>query len=146
MRSDRALTVLLLCAACGTFSFGPEVPPLEQQRECNDGLDQDGNGVADFPYDPGCASELDPQEAPVAVAPACANGVDDDGDGRVDFDTNRDGTTNGSDDPGCQSASDDDEFNVLLPACADGFDNDQDGEIDFPRDTGCSGRNDDDET
>src|SRR3954462_15440496 len=105
---------LLLLAACGTFDFGPNVPAPEAVRACSDGLDNDGNGLADFPYGPGCASELDPQEAPLAHPPRGADGLANDGDGRVDFDVNQNGVTDGTEDPGCQSASDDDEFNVQL--------------------------------
>jgi len=48
---------------------------------CENGRDDDGDGLADYPEDPGCAT-------PIAVAedPACQNGLDDDGDGRIDFD------------------------------------------------------------
>jgi hypothetical protein len=146
MRCDFRPVFLSLLAACGSFTFGPAAPPYEAARACNDGLDNDGNGLADYPEDPGCLSELDPQEARLKQPPACANGLDDDGDGRTDFDVDGDGVTGAAEDPGCQSAADDDEFNVLLPACADGIDNDQDGLTDFPSDPQCTGRNDDDET
>jgi len=143
MRS-RALALVLFCS-CEPFAFGPSVPAADALRECNDGIDNDGNGLADFPYDPGCASELDPQEAPLAKPPACADGIDNDGDGRIDFDVNHDGVVDGTDDPGCSSAADDNEFNVLLPECADGIDNDGDGKIDYPADPQCDSRNDDHE-
>ena len=70
----------------------------------------------------------------VAPLPVCGDGVDNDGDGRVDFPT----------DPGCASASDDDEADPS--ACSDGLDNDGDGKIDFPADKGCMAADDDDET
>ena len=38
--------------------------------ECSDGVDNDGNGQADFPADAGCASLGDPVEASAAVVPA----------------------------------------------------------------------------
>jgi hypothetical protein len=47
---------------------------------CGDGLDNDGDGLVDFPADPGCASPL------WIEAPQCDDGLDNDGDGRVDWD------------------------------------------------------------
>jgi hypothetical protein len=43
--------------------------------------------------------------------PECSDGVDNDGDGRIDFDQNGNGVVDPEDDPGCLSASDDDEAN-----------------------------------
>ena len=67
-------------------------------------------------------------------APQCGDGVDNDGDGKIDFPA----------DPGCSSATDDNETDP--PACSDGIDNDGDGKIDFPADPGCSSAADTDET
>ncbi len=68
---------------------------------------------------------------------ACGDGVDNDGDGLVDMA-----------DPGCESTSDDDEYNEVTPspatACSDGVDNDGDGLTDLA-DPGCSDASDDDE-
>jgi Tol biopolymer transport system component len=64
--------------------------------------------------------------------PACSDGVDNDGDGQIDFPA----------DPGCTSASDNNETN---PACNDGIDNDGDGRTDFPADPGCTSASDNDE-
>ncbi|MFA5358777.1 MAG: right-handed parallel beta-helix repeat-containing protein [Patescibacteria group bacterium] len=61
--------------------------------------------------------------APVTSS-ACSNGTDDDGDGYTDY----------LDDPGCASASDNNEAND--PACSDRVDNDGDGKIDA-LDFGC---------
>lgn len=66
---------------------------------CADGADDDGDGKADWPADPGCADGRDDDETDPAMAPACANAADDDGDGRVDWPA----------DPGCTAAGDDDE-------------------------------------
>jgi hypothetical protein len=56
---------------------------------CNDGLDNDGDGIADYPNDPGCSSESDSDESDDCPTgpncPACANGIDDDGDGLIDY-------------------------------------------------------------
>jgi endoglucanase len=103
---------------------------------CSDGQDNDGDGLADFPADPGCAAASDRDEAdPPPQAAACADGLDNDGDGRVDFPA----------DPGCTAAGDTDEFDPPPAACADGLDNDGDGLADFPADPGCTEAGDADE-
>ena len=48
---------------------------------CSDGIDNDGDGLIDFPEDPGCPFETETEEDP-----ECDDGLDNDGDGRVDFD------------------------------------------------------------
>ena len=55
--------------------------------ECNDGIDNDGDGLEDYPYDPKCDSLSDTSETPGVffVMPACSNHADDDGDFFVDF-------------------------------------------------------------
>ncbi len=129
-------------SGCDYIGLGPTAPGPEEVRACGDGSDNDGNGLVDYPFDPGCESELDPQEAPLATPRACSDGIDNDNDGRVDFDGNGNGEVDASDDPGCDSAADDDESNLVLPECADGVDNDGDTFIDHPNDTGCGSRND----
>ncbi len=62
-------------------------PPIAPA--CGDGVDNDGDGWADFPADPGCASAAAPLEDP-----ACDDGLDNDRDGALDLA-----------DPGCASAS-----------------------------------------
>lgn len=47
---------------------------------CADGLDNDGDGAIDFPYDRGCASA-----SATVEDPACDDGIDNDGDGAVDW-------------------------------------------------------------
>jgi hypothetical protein len=47
---------------------------------CANGVDDDGDGAADYPNDPGCRMPYAPTEAP-----ACDDGADNDGDGRIDF-------------------------------------------------------------
>jgi len=107
------------------------VPP----KRCNDGIDNDGDGLTDFPADPDCGSANDNSEAPEVAA--CADGTDNDGDGRIDLD-----------DPGCTSASDDSETDPApetpAPRCSDGTDNDGDGRIDLD-DPGCTSASDDSE-
>jgi GH18 family chitinase/aryl-phospho-beta-D-glucosidase BglC (GH1 family) len=77
-----------------------------------------------------CAKRAAP---PPPTPKACADGIDNDGDGLVDMS-----------DPGCASATDDDEFNAPPKACADGTDNDGDGLVDM-NDPGCTSATDDDE-
>ncbi|MBI2888929.1 MAG: hypothetical protein HYY60_01325 [Parcubacteria group bacterium] len=58
--------------------------------QCNDGLDNDGDGLKDYkapealgsPGDPGCSSASDTSERGTNQ---CDNGIDDDGDGRIDY-------------------------------------------------------------
>jgi hypothetical protein len=54
--------------------------------ECSDGVDNDGDGLADFPDDPGCLLAISRSESP-----ACDDDEDNDGDGLVDY----------GEDPGC---------------------------------------------
>lgn len=85
------------------------------QPGCSDGLDDDGDGLVDFPNDPGCASAADLDERSPLLA--CDDGADNDGDGLADFPA----------DPGCQDSS----FSTEAPICQDGLDNDGDAGIDF---------------
>lgn len=107
----------------------------EVAAACSDGLDNDGDGRIDYPFDPGCASATDTDESN-APLPACSDGIDNDGDGKTDYPA----------DPGCSGATDADESNAAAPACSDGFDNDGDGRTDFPSDSGCASATDVDET
>jgi hypothetical protein len=141
-RALLALAALAILGACGVADFGPPSPDASLVRACQNGEDDDGDGVADYPDDPGCESELDPAEGDPGTPRACGDGLDNDGDGRIDYDLKRDGIVGVEDDPGCESAADDDERNVVLPACSDGVDNDADGLTDFPVDPGCTSRND----
>jgi hypothetical protein len=59
-------------------------------RPCLDGVDNDGNGSADFPADAGCTWPGDPSERA-----DCGDGIDNDADGAVDLA-----------DPFCQTADD----------------------------------------
>jgi hypothetical protein len=51
------------------------------QPECSDGVDNDGDGLTDYPTDLGCRSASGTIESP-----ACQDGVDNDLDGKIDFD------------------------------------------------------------
>jgi hypothetical protein len=52
---------------------------------CLDGIDNDGDGKTDYPFDPGCADAGDNDEVNPTTAPVCSNGNDDDTDGTTDF-------------------------------------------------------------
>ncbi len=75
--------------------------------DCADGADNDGDGDADFPLDPGCVDLSDASESDACPAglscPECGNGVDDDADALIDYPT----------DLGCGAAADADEEGCL---------------------------------
>ncbi|MGN6111296.1 MAG: hypothetical protein ACTHU0_39735 [Kofleriaceae bacterium] len=58
------------------------------RTQCSDGIDNNGDGRIDFPYDPSCTSLSDNTEVDVCPGvncPLCGNGIDDDADGAIDF-------------------------------------------------------------
>ena len=137
--------------------------------ECNDTLDNDGDGYIDYPADPSCDNVTDNSEAPFDYQ--CDDGVDNDGDGWTDYpfdpqcvnatDHNEspydydcdDGYDNDGDyyfdypaDPSCDNATDDSEEPIDNPQCDDGVDNDLDGFTDYPADPSCSSAIDNDES
>jgi len=57
---------------------------------CNDGVDNDGDSLVDYPADPGCFAKGDDTEVE-----DCRDGVDNDGDGKIDYPA----------DPQCKSAT-----------------------------------------
>ncbi len=59
----------------------PDGTCINRGPACSNGLDDDGDGLIDFPADPGCASAASNDESP-----RCQDGIDNDGDGRIDFD------------------------------------------------------------
>ena len=83
----------------GRFAVTIEEVP---RAACLNGEDDDGDGLIDFPDDPGCYRGDDRDETDPEVPPACADGMDNDGDGVSDYPL----------DFGCQSAADDDEVDV----------------------------------
>ena len=94
----------------------PNAPPDARRNH-----DNDGDGLTDYPDDPGCSTPNDGNEAD----PACSDGFDNDSDGLTDY----------PNDPGCSTPGDTSETDA---ACADGFDNDGDGLTDYPNDPGCN--------
>jgi hypothetical protein len=132
--------------------------------ECNDGVDNDGDGLVDL-ADPGCSSSTDDDESDGTSQ--CQDNIDNDGDGAVDYpddfscsspqdddETNplaecQNGVDDDGDnltdmaDSGCSDSQDNDEFNYYQ--CNDGIDNDGDGYTDYPDDIGCDSSFDNDE-
>ncbi len=105
-----------------------------QAFSCQDGIDNDGDGLTDFPQDPGCVSAQDTDELNQAPTPQCNDGIDNDNDGATDLA-----------DYSCgNNPNDSDETNPKA-ACQDGADNDGDGLTDFPQDPGCASKQDNDE-
>ncbi|MCA9675937.1 MAG: hypothetical protein KC464_12945, partial [Myxococcales bacterium] len=102
-------------------------------KQCSDGLDNDGDGLADFPADPGCDSPSDNTETDPGP-PQCSDGLDNDGANGADWPA----------DPSCDGPTDDTEDGT--PSCSDGIDNDGDGLTDFPDDPDCSSAQDGTET
>ncbi|MCI0636987.1 MAG: hypothetical protein L0206_24190 [Actinobacteria bacterium] len=83
---------------------------------CSNGVDSDGDGLVDFPSDPGCTSASDTSER--QAGRICDDGINNDTkDGLVDFPS----------DPGCRDPSGIKED----PLCDDDLDNDNDGKIDW---------------
>jgi hypothetical protein len=79
------------------------LPISRAPAACNDGLDNDNDGVIDYPADSGCSSITDNDET---VQPAlCADGKDNDNDGLTDY----------PNDPGCTAADDNNEYNPPAP-------------------------------
>lgn len=60
-----------------------------QSAACSDGLDNDSDGIADFPNDPGCTSISDNDESDNCPSgpgcPQCSDALDNDGDGQFDY-------------------------------------------------------------
>lgn len=81
---QRYLFVLGLVLAAPVLTGGlgncgpPPLPPA-----CNDGADNDGDGLNDFPADPGCSVLNDNSERDPYLV--CDDGIDNDGDGSIDY-------------------------------------------------------------
>lgn len=61
----------------------PTVAPTPITPECRDGRDNDGDGVADYPADPGCSNRDDTKEIDIGLP--CDDGKDNDSDGAIDL-------------------------------------------------------------
>lgn len=71
-------------------------------KKCNNGVDDDNDGLIDYPNDPGCSGSRDNTETGIAI---CDNGVDQ----TNDRDTLADFRLSGGD-PGCTSVTDSSEI------------------------------------
>jgi hypothetical protein len=74
---------------------------------CMDGIDNDCDGLIDYPADTGCSSALDTDEHHIPAAPgakACDDGMDNDGDGFTDYRAND--SCGEPSDPQCSSPTD----------------------------------------
>jgi formylglycine-generating enzyme required for sulfatase activity len=99
------------------YNNGFRVASIPEPPACDDGLDNDGDGLTDHPDDPGCADAGDDSEKDDTGTYPCDDGADNDADTLVDC----------PDDPGCVHPA----ANMEDPVCQDGDDNDGDGQIDF---------------
>ncbi len=138
MRMPRSLFTTLCTVAlvaCGGGKNNNTDKPMGGPQ-CSDGIDNDGDGLIDFPDDPGCIStEDDSEDSP--TSPQCSDGRDNDGDGKIDY----------PNDPGCFAPQQDDETDDCpsgpdCPQCGNGIDDDGNGLIDYPMDPGCSAASD----
>ncbi len=94
--------------------------------QCSDGIDNDGNGLTDFPNDPGCTSASDPTES--NTLPQCSDWVDNDGDGKIDIadpQCHTDGNAGNSSSYNPNGPSE-----ATPPECSDLIDNNANGLID----------------
>ncbi|MEK6860687.1 MAG: hypothetical protein AABY07_01830 [Nanoarchaeota archaeon] len=113
---------------------------LAAPKKCNNNLDDDNDGLVDYPADPGCSGLSDNTETSTSLV--CDNGLDqsNDADTLADF-----RLTNG--DPGCTSATDSSEIDGQ---CDDLLDNDGDTHIDYGlsngKDSKCTSFSDNDES
>ena len=119
--------------SCGGNSKNADDVP---EAPCSDGVDNDGDGMTDFPDDLGCTSSTDDTEDS-PTNPQCDDGRDNDGDGKADY----------PQDPGCFAPAADDETDDCpdgpqCPQCGNGKDDDMNGATDYPADTGCESASD----
>jgi hypothetical protein len=94
--------------------------------DCDDGLDNDGDGLIDHAADPGCDDALDGSERSPSLI--CDDGLDNDGDGWIDHtvDADDDGISDPPGDPSCNTP-----LASESRLCQDGLHNDGDGLMDW---------------
>lgn len=104
-------------------------------KKCNNNIDDDNDGLTDWPADPGCSTRNDNGETSPSLV--CDNGADamNDADALADF------RLSGGD-PGCAGVTDTSEIDGQ---CDDTVDNDGDTFIDYPNDPECTSFSDDSE-
>jgi len=137
MRTN-ALLILGVVAAMGGGCGDdvPSNPDAPSGPQCSDGVDNDGDGLVDYPDDLGCSDANDDTEDSTPQ-PQCDDGRDNDGDGKTDYPA----------DPGCfaslaDSEEDDCPSGPSCPQCANGIDDDGNGKTDYPDDSGCMSASD----
>jgi hypothetical protein len=133
------LMLAALLATAFALSSADSAHAIALLPECGNNIDDDRDGMIDFPAESGCAGPNDLAEVG-RVSRACSNGQNDglsDGDTVADYPA----------DPGCVSARDNDETNPAVPPqCSDEVDNDNDGSVDHVLgDPGCISGSDDSE-
>ncbi len=121
------LSVLGAMSCGGNSGAGDDTPA----PPCSDQVDNDGDGMTDFPDDLGCISAVDETEDSPTM-PQCNDGRDNDGDGTSDY----------PNDPGCFAEQSDDETDDCptgpnCAQCGNGQDDDMNGATDYPNDPGC---------
>jgi YVTN family beta-propeller protein len=99
--ASRLPTTTPIVGPISSISFTVPPPPA-----CSNGIDDDGDGLTDYPSDRGCASALAQREDP-----ACDDGIDNDGDALVDHPA----------DPECVARWDGDEAGGADAVCGLGF-------------------------
>ncbi|MCX5741327.1 MAG: hypothetical protein NT062_02380, partial [Proteobacteria bacterium] len=143
MRSIAGLGMTLFAAALvlGSNACGDDGNQQHPHgdHQCDNGIDDDGDGMIDFPEDLGCISATDDTEDSLPMA-QCSDGRDNDGDGITDYPL----------DPGCFAPQQDDEVDDCpsgpnCPQCSNGIDDDGNGIKDYPDDPGCTAASDTDE-
>jgi hypothetical protein len=82
MNRKLILGIVMLVLMIGSASAVKAV--TGNQPQCNDGIDNDGDGLIDYPADPGCYDYTDNSEVNVGL-PQCSDLIDNDGDGRIDY-------------------------------------------------------------
>lgn len=99
--SELAQSGAISCGTGYTCSGTPGSRRCIGMATCSDGMDNDGDAKTDYPFDPGCSSPFDSDEADDCFptvgpnCPQCGNGIDDDADQFADYGV----------DPQCPSAS-----------------------------------------
>jgi hypothetical protein len=132
----RAILASILVSAVVACGGGADTGDDSPKAQCNDGIDNDGDGTIDFPDDPGCTSASDETEDS-PTSPQCNDGRDNDNDGLIDYPA----------DPGCFAPQQDDEIDDCpsgpnCPECANDKDDDMNGSMDYPDDPGCTSASD----
>ena len=91
----------------GSVAVRFAVSQTTSSYQCNDGQDNDGDNLTDYPQDPGCSSPTDDSEFNQTTTYQCNDGIDNDNDGWTDYPS----------DPGCTSYTDNSEYNQQQQQC-----------------------------